>query len=171
MTSEPKSDSSTGFTGLTPADSKSGPGSYQTFGTEELHSVSWPDFTYIITDTSGVAIALRDGKVCLTRPGSRDSGSIHWECVQKDGWLGFRNPISGTYLGHDKAGKLICSATQQKGWEHFCVRAMPGGGYVLLMKHWGELRPVSCILEQGVEALARVENNSTGGLVWRFTEV
>lgn len=35
--------------------------------------------------------------------------SWHWECVEKDGWFGFRNAASGRYIGHDGTKKDVGS--------------------------------------------------------------
>lgn len=78
-------------------------------------------------------ITLLDGQIMLTQADGR--GSIYWECVETKGWLGFRNIVSGGFLGHDIEGTLRCSAEQHQGWEYFCARARPEGGFVLLMTH------------------------------------
>jgi hypothetical protein len=46
-----------------------------------------------------------------------------WECVEKDGWLGFycrvANDDKGAYLGFDVYEVLICAAQEQNKWEDF----------------------------------------------------
>ncbi|KAF2252127.1 hypothetical protein BU26DRAFT_251562 [Trematosphaeria pertusa] len=134
-------------------------------------SVPWPGSTFIISSVStGHAIALRGGQVVLAPPGGRES--IHWECVETKGWLGFRNPVSGKFLGHDgRSGKLRCSGRAHEGWEWFCVRQTPEGGYVLLMTHWEKLWPVGTMMEGGEKVLAKVENAVSDGIVWKFIKV
>jgi hypothetical protein len=133
-------------------------------------SVPWPDSTFIIRSvSSGHVITLRDGQVVLARPGGR--GSIHWACVETKGWLGFRNTVSGRFLGHDKKGRLCCSAEQHQGWENFCVRMTPEGGYVLLMTHFERLWYVGIMVEQGVEKLAKIGDRRFAGIVWEFVKV
>ncbi|KAF2094063.1 hypothetical protein NA57DRAFT_47193 [Rhizodiscina lignyota] len=133
-------------------------------------SVPWPGSTFIIRSISSwQVITLLDGQVVLAPPSS--SGSTHWECVETKGWLGFRSPISGKFLGHDTRGKLCCSAERHQGWENFCVRATPEGGYVLLMTHFERLRHVGIKIEQGVEKLAKIGDGASDGIVWEFIRV
>ncbi|TVY83086.1 hypothetical protein LSUE1_G003040 [Lachnellula suecica] len=124
-------------------------------------SVPWPDSTFIIRSvSSGDVLTLCDGRIVLARPGG--PGSIHWACVETKGWLGFRNTVSGKFLGHDSKGKLWCSVDRHQGWENFCVRMTPEGGYKLLMTHWERL--------WGIEKLAKLEDRSDG-IVWEFVKV
>lgn len=136
-------------------------------------SVPWPGSTYIVySATTGEAIALRNGKVVLTAPSSLDS--FHWECVERGGWLGFRNPVSGKYLGFDEQGRLCCRADKHNLWEKFCVRARPDGGFILLMT-WGcgaeKLLPIGNRKGDTKEMVARVEGEASDGMVWRFGKV
>ena len=129
--------------------------------------VPWPGSTYIIRSVScGKVITLVDGHVALTQPGS--SGSIYWVCVETKGWLGFRNAVSGKFLGHDIRGRLCCTAEQQKGWENFCCRTRPEGGCVLLMTHWERLWHVGLTPERG---LAKVGDGASDGITWEFVKV
>ena len=80
--------------------------------------VPWPGSTFIIRSvSSGHVLTLLDGQVLLAQPGG--PGSIYWACVETKGWLGFRNPVSGKFLGHNKYGGLCCSANQHQEWEKF----------------------------------------------------
>ncbi|KFY29347.1 hypothetical protein V493_02396 [Pseudogymnoascus sp. VKM F-4281 (FW-2241)] len=61
-------------------------------------SIPWPGSTFIIRSvSSGRVITLLNGDVELSAPGGR--GSIHWACVETNGWLGFQNLASGEFLG------------------------------------------------------------------------
>ena len=138
-------------------------------------SVPWPGSTYIISHgTSGSAITLDRGRVTLAPSGGppSSSGSIYWDCVEVNGWLAFRHRVSGKYLGYDKGGSLICGAGQPKEWEQFCARAVPQGGFILLMTHWHELKPVGVIDGQKIVKLG--QNHKTkiaDGTVWKFVKV
>jgi hypothetical protein len=133
-------------------------------------SVPWPGSTFIIRSVStGHVITLLDGKVVLASPGGR--GSIHWACVDTKGWLGFRSTVAGRYLGHDERGFLSCSAGRMRGWENFCARARPEGGYVLLMTHFERLWMVGFKEERGVRKLAKVGEKEVDGMVWEFVKV
>ena len=132
--------------------------------------VPWPSSTFIIRAiSSGHVLTLLDGQIILTQPGGH--GSIHWVCVETKGWLGFRNTISGKFLGHDNRGRLCCSADRHQGWEYFCVRMRPEGGCVLLMTHSGSLWHVGIRVEQGVEKLAKIGDGGTDGMDWEFIRV
>src|ERR1700712_4541908 len=76
-------------------------------------SVPWSGHIYIIRSAiTGQVLTLLEGNLVMAKPGGR--GSIHWACVEKNGWLGFRNPVSGKFLGHDQVGNLRCIVDQQK---------------------------------------------------------
>ena len=105
----------------------------------------------------------------LAPPGS--FGSPHWECVETEGWLGFRNVASYGYLGRDGQWLLCCSAKWHREWEKFHLGSRSEGGYALLMTHWGKLKPVGIKQENGEEKLTMLEHWSTNGIVWEFVEV
>lgn len=131
-------------------------------------SIPCPGSTFIIRSTaSGRVLTLLDGQVVLAAPGGR--GSIHWVCGETKGWLGFQNLASGKFLGHNIWGRMCCEADRQQGWERFCARMTLGGGYVLLVTHWGELWRVRGYVEQGVEMLERTGGGE--GIVWEFVRV
>jgi hypothetical protein len=133
-------------------------------------SVPWPGSTFLIRDVeTGYLITLQDGQIILGQPGGR--GSIHWQCVETKGWLGFRNTVSGRYLGHDQGGRLRCSAERHQGWENFCVRLRPEGGYVLLMTHFERLRHVGVKVHNGIQRLGKLGDGGSDGIVWEFVKV
>lgn len=163
----PNHDDSSRYTGTTPPESVATdvPDHHDLLGGAKPISmlVPWPGSTYIIRSVaSGHVVTLLDGRILLTQPGGR--GSIHWVCEETKGWLGFRNTVSGKFLGHDKWGKLSCFADRHRGWEHFCNRPRPEGGCVLLMKHWDSLWQIGIKEEQGEEELAKIENGDGVGL-------
>jgi len=133
-------------------------------------SVPGPGFTFIIRSVScGRVITLLDGQIVLTQLGG--CGSTRWACVETNGWLGFKNLVSGKFLGHSKNGRLQCSAERHLGWERFHVRPRREGGYVLLMTNWDDLWPVGIKVEQGVEYLAKFNKGGSDGIIWEFIEV
>ena len=132
--------------------------------------VPWPGSTFIIRSVStGHVLTLLDGQVVLKKPGSR--GSIYWACVETKGWLGFRNTVSGRFLGHEAKGRLCCLAERHQKWEYFCVRMRPEGGCVLLMTHYERLWHVGIKVEEGEAKLAKIGDGGTGGIVWEFAQV
>ena len=163
--SEP--DTSTDYTSTTP-----------TVDDEDIHhtiqainsSVPWPGSTYIIRAAgSANVLSLLNGNVVLASPGSR--GATHWECTESGGWLGFKEPASGKFLGFNFWGKLCCTGTKQLAWENFCARMRPDGGYVLLMTHWERLWPVGWREEFGKQILSKVDKAAEDGIVWDFMKV
>ena len=135
--------------------------------------VPWPGSDFIIRSvSSGQVITLHEGQIKLSAPGTC-RGCIHWACVESKGWLGFRNKVSGIFLGHDAKGILYCSAKAHSKWEWFCVRPRPEGGCVLLMTHHDGLWRVGVKEEQGVEKLAKIEDQDGeyDGMVWEFAKV
>lgn len=133
-------------------------------------SVPWPGSIFNIRCiSSGHVITLLEGQIVLNQPGGR--GSIEWECVETKGWLGFRNVVSGKFLGHDKNGRLWCSVERHQGWEYFCARMRPDGGCILLMTHFERLWHVGIKVEQCVEKLAKIEGGSSDSIVWEFVQV
>lgn len=71
-------------------------------------------------------LTLCDGELLLI-PNPR--GGSFWYCVRKAGWYGFRNTVSGTYLGSD-ASSSIC-ARQHSFSEFFTAERDVDGGYIL----------------------------------------
>ncbi|PVH79473.1 hypothetical protein DL98DRAFT_516075 [Cadophora sp. DSE1049] len=133
------------------------------------YSVPKPGSTFIIRSVwSRNIITLLKGQVVLGPPGS--FGSPHWECVETDGWLGFRNVASYGFLGRDDQWLLCCSVKWHRGHEKFHIRGRSEGGCVLLMTHWGKLRPVGIKEEKGEKRLAMIETGDTNGIVWEFVE-
>ncbi|KAK6613766.1 hypothetical protein H4I96_00087 [Botrytis cinerea] len=115
----------------------------------------------------GKMITLEDGNLQL-KPDS-GMGGCHWVCVEKDGWLGFRNCISGTYIGHDGRGKFYAKATRHKDYESFCVRKHPDGDYLLLTRHWSKLWKMD--IKRNDDGLNELVETETGGTTWQFVKV
>jgi hypothetical protein len=93
-----------------------------------------------------------------------DAGS-HWTCFEKDGWLGFRNPVSGTYIGHDGGGKFWAKVSHHRNNEYFVAKKHPGCGYEILMLHDLQFRKMH-VGEN--DCLVEAENGNT---LWEFVPV
>jgi hypothetical protein len=77
--------------------------------------IPWPGSTYTISTLStGAFLTLTSGTVTLSplRPFALRSAPPpqRWQCVEANGWLGFRDAASGLYLGYDAKGRLVCRA-------------------------------------------------------------
>jgi hypothetical protein len=139
-------------------------------------SVPWPSSTFIIRySKTGEVLTLVDGQLVLTKPGGR--GCFRWDCVENNGWLGFRNEVSGKYIGIDYQAELVCTVMHHKWYEQFIARPVPEGGYLLLMRHEGKtfggcgdtLRLVGTKEKDGKKKLSKVE--SADGIIWDFVRV
>ncbi|KAJ5607133.1 hypothetical protein N7537_003752 [Penicillium hordei] len=137
--------------------------------------------TFVIRDPqSGLVITLKDGKLGLA-PGDKadsfinydDGRGSHWRCVEnKDRWLGFKNAVSGEFIGHDnnkKNWRFMAKVEAHNEWEFFCVRQHPDGGHELLMKHWGGFRAMQVGGNDNRELV--VAGEGQGGMAWEFLKV
>jgi hypothetical protein len=116
---------------------------------------------------------LHDGHITLASPNSR--GSTIWHCVESDGWLRFRNKVTGKFLCHCRGDpRLYCSAKEGTSLRHFTITPVSGGGngrYILQMADWWTLRPVVVFVEAGVQRLGRTGDKLADGEVWEFVRV
>ncbi|KAF2228672.1 hypothetical protein EV356DRAFT_497838 [Viridothelium virens] len=117
--------------------------------------------------SSGEFITLFEGQIVLALPHGRES---HWMCVGDEEWSGFKNLISGRFLGRDEHWRLVCDQKWHREWEKFRVKERRGGGSVLIMKHWSTLRPIGTKMENDVEKLAMIENWESDEMIWEFIE-
>ncbi|KAI1378544.1 hypothetical protein F4677DRAFT_443032 [Hypoxylon crocopeplum] len=133
---------------------------------KSVETAPCPGQTYMIRDpTSQRLITLSRGRLCL-EDHAGDRGGYHWECVETKGWLGFRNPAFNVYIGHDGHDAIVAEKSNHKGWEYFCVRRHPDGGYLLLSRWWDDLWKVD-IARDG-HSLIRKDH---GGVAWEFVKV
>ncbi|KAL6693850.1 hypothetical protein J3F84DRAFT_380087 [Trichoderma pleuroticola] len=96
----------------------------------ENHPIPGKSFMIQTRNKPNLILALKYGKlVWLERP--IPSGGHIWRCVEKDGWLGFRNMTSGTYFGYNKEGKIVATQNQHKQQERFAAMRKENGGYML----------------------------------------
>lgn len=142
-------------------------------------AVPWPGRVFILrTIPSNRILTLRDGQVVLSKPtpNYHTCKSNHWSCIENKGWLGFRNVVSGKFLGHDWNGRIVCVADWHKKFERFDVRHRPQekgcpGGYVLMLTHRDCLWHIDLREEGGAERLAKYGEGCAEGLSWEFIEV
>jgi hypothetical protein len=115
-----------------------------------------------------------NGEVILDKPGGL--GTFRWRCVEKDGWLGFQDPVSAMYLGHNERW-LPCAVKKHSTWEHICPRKRPKGGYILLVMFGNRLVPLGArpdMNEKGTEQKVPLVKNTDwkdDGMAWDFIEV
>ncbi|PTB58441.1 hypothetical protein M431DRAFT_505941 [Trichoderma harzianum CBS 226.95] len=110
---------------------------------------------------------------CLLQP-IPGGGSI-WHCHKKFGWLGLRNTVSGTYLGHDNDGTICAKRASHWINEYLTVDRDESGGQILhvLVKSTTTMgierieRMQVCLSEDGKSLVPRKE----GGAVWDFIDL
>lgn len=131
--------------------------------------VPWPGKTFIIMQKGTTqAITLLDGH--LSMQDAIDfigQDSNRWMCVEQNGYFGFYNKSTMTYLGHDNKGNVTASARKLAGWELITPRRHPNGGYQLLSPHWAETLH-SFNVAGGTGKLVRVPHGDT---IWEFETV
>ncbi|KAM0165102.1 hypothetical protein ACHAPG_000353 [Botrytis cinerea] len=122
--------------------------------------------TFMIRDRNhGGVITLKEGVLQIS-PNVPRAGGCHWTCIERDGWFGFRNCVSGQFFGHDSKGKFYCKVTHHRNNEWFCTRAHPSGGHLLLMLHGDKFRQMKI----GNDDTKLVETDGEG-TAWDFIEV
>jgi hypothetical protein len=134
--------------------------------TDCTESVPYPGAHFIIRQhDSNKVITLVGGELQLVE-GINPKGGYHWECIEKDRWLGFRNCVSGTIIGHNNSKKFVARADKHQSYEFFTLRPSPQGGYELLTKHNYELWSMN-IGDNGNELVETKEP----GVLWDFLKV
>ncbi|RYP53432.1 hypothetical protein DL768_001577 [Monosporascus sp. mg162] len=132
-----------------------------------VETVPWPGNTFVIRErATGRAITLVDGKLCLKNWYCAGDRGAHWVCEGKEGWLGFRNPVSGTYIGHSDRGNFCANATKHEPWEYFCAIRHPEGGYLLLKRHGAALWKMDVTADG-----CRFYETEDEGTVWEFVKI
>ncbi|RYP61679.1 hypothetical protein DL769_007608 [Monosporascus sp. CRB-8-3] len=127
-------------------------------------TVPWPGKSYIIRhQATGQAITLVDGKVCPDHWNSECNCTARWICNERDGWLGFRNPVSCTYLGIGTSSSRGAIEVVDQG--DICARKNPDGGNILLVKQRDSL------LKIDVDNRDTLVTSARCGAVWVFSEI
>ncbi|KAL6690489.1 hypothetical protein J3F84DRAFT_353388 [Trichoderma pleuroticola] len=92
-----------------------------------------------------------------------------WKCVKRLGWYGFRNVVSGSYLGHDGHSKIHAVMSHHEPFEYFMAERHEDGGYVLLTRHGEELWQVA--ISKDGKSLVEKKAEEGAGTAWDFVEV
>ncbi|OTB18056.1 hypothetical protein K445DRAFT_56017 [Daldinia sp. EC12] len=129
-------------------------------------TVPWPGHTFIIREPiSGKQLTIVRGELRL-EPHKGDQGGYHWICVEKNGWLGFCDPIHNMFMGHDSLGTFVAQVRHHKPHEYFCTQRHPDGGYLLLTNYKDWLWKMA-IAEDG----QKVVTTKGEGTAWEFVKV
>ena len=143
-------------------------------------SVPRPGRTYRIhLKGTDKVIMVVDGRVVVQPIAeAKLGGGWNWACVENGNWLGFRNHVSGKYLGRIEIGRMSgntsscirAESSHQRSDEYFCVRQHPDGGYLLFVNASAsgtrELHQVR--LDSDEKGLV---GKHKGGALWLFEEV
>lgn len=133
---------------------------------ESMETPPYAGNTYAIRELkSGRLVTLINGNLRLENC-TGEQGGWHWHCEEKQGWLGFRSPVSGTYMGHDTEGNFWANYGHHLGHEYFCARRHPNGGYVLLMRQEDELRKMTVD-----DSSCKLVMTTGEGTLWDFEKV
>ncbi|RJE27136.1 hypothetical protein PHISCL_00489 [Aspergillus sclerotialis] len=129
--------------------------------------VPWAGDTLVIQQRgTGRVIAVTDDRsVRLVTVDNVGTGEgCHWECVEKNGWFGFKH--AGRYLGHDN-NNFRADARFHRQHENFCVRKHPDGGYQLRNLHRWTFRNMGI----GKDGQKLVVAKNDDGALWDFRKV
>lgn len=114
-------------------------------------------------------IALLFGELVLIDEQSTAQGWL-WKCVKKSGWYGFRNVVSGSYLGYKGQSKTLQACMpHHKNNEYFMTERHEDGGYVLLTIHGEELWQVA--ISKDGKSLVEKKAEEGAGTAWDFVEI
>ncbi|KAK8009968.1 hypothetical protein PG990_008933 [Apiospora arundinis] len=127
-------------------------------------AVPWPGDVFLITEKesgrpitreSGGQVALGNMKGTLTVP-----AESQWLCVGDNNHIGFQNPKTGCYLGHNDKDRMNALAPQFKDWEYMIARPHPKGGYQLLSQHNLEKLKLYVVDEDGRSLVRRMHGTT-----------
>ncbi|KAK3984709.1 hypothetical protein QBC44DRAFT_336495 [Cladorrhinum sp. PSN332] len=135
---------------------------------------------FMITDeTFQHALALHDGDIQLidlTAAHEHLGACWIWKCVERSGWLGFRNAASGTYLGADCSGSGWLRTHSQFLDDSNRICLLPqadGKGFTMRISVKHELRKVEVAavsLWDPSEHVFKTAVDITNEMVWCFVE-
>ncbi|KAK6958027.1 hypothetical protein Daesc_000820 [Daldinia eschscholtzii] len=100
--------------------------------------------TYMIRHVdTGRAVTLADGDLVLRTDVGTDGG-WRWHCSENDnGWLRFRETVSGAYLGRDGYGGFRAKEQSPGKGEHLLIRPREAGGCNIFAMDWWTLMAMS----------------------------
>ncbi|KAI0864737.1 hypothetical protein F4860DRAFT_528447 [Xylaria cubensis] len=135
-------------------------------------SVPEPGNTYKIVEVdSERAISLVRGSLTLVLDTST-RGGWQWDCEEHpNGWIGFREAVSGKFLGHDNKGGYIAQASKLDSWESFVLRRRAAGGYNLCVKYGHKLKPMGISESDGPTPKLVDAKSSEEAARWEFYKI
>ncbi|QPH06298.1 hypothetical protein C2857_004677 [Epichloe festucae Fl1] len=128
----------------------------------------------VVERSTGKALAVVNGKLELQAcDGTGTFGSQwhwHWDCSLKNGWLGFRNRVTGRYLGYESnkrnpTGEISNEAIEHGAFERLHASRSSDGSHILYAPYHDELRRIKSGVT-GEFFLGKI-----GGIEWEFIKV
>ncbi|KAI0867645.1 hypothetical protein GGS24DRAFT_267648 [Hypoxylon argillaceum] len=99
-------------------------------------------------------------------------GGWHWHCEENEiGFIGFRNAVSGRYLGHNNKGGYIARSKKMRTKELFLLRPRNQGGYNLCIAPWVRLKPMGIADEDGPTPKLVHASSYDKAVHWAFVSV
>lgn len=134
-----------------------------------VYSIPWPGNTYIILEKASeqVIYTKSNGDVWIDGTSGEHDPYAHWQCVEQNGYFGFKNVRTGGYLGHDGGDGIKATARALLPWELFTTRKHPEGGYQVLLPHYWHTLMLLSVAENG----KRLHRRDHGTTVWEFIKV
>lgn len=109
-------------------------------------------------------ITLCDGEVKLLPNPTSTDGSF-WYCVRTGGWYGFRNTVSGTFLGRHTAGSIYAAQRFHSANEYFTVERDVNGGYIMHVFSSQDTRLIPVSISEDTHSLIHGKEE---GVAWEF---
>ncbi len=173
--SQPSNDHTVANTPTHTSNTIHGPGPKGNFSMEQyMESVPWPGRTFMIRNRASDQILAREnGNLVLKGIAELAPCGWRWACVEHpEGWFGFRETSSGTYLGRDNQGGFRARATEHKGREQFDARRHPDGGYQLLSIHWWNRQRMAVDMKtQRVVEITGLGDTAEAAARWDFVQI
>lgn len=136
-----------------------------------MASIPEPNHVYMMREVRlDKVLTVSEGELAL-KEHADTRGGWQWHCEElPNGWMGFRDAVSGRYLGHDNRGGYIVQAKKLLDWESFVIRHRKGGGYNLFVKYGHKLKPMGLAVRDGKWKLVDAPTPEKIGM-WAFIEV
>ncbi|GAP90657.1 putative sis protein [Rosellinia necatrix] len=141
-------------------------------GSTEIFSPRGPAAgqTYLIRErATGRVLQVRGGRVRVVEADADPRGGCYWACEESLGWLGFRETVSGGFLGRDGNFGFRAAAQAHLPWEWFVVSPRGTDGCRLQSPHWLSLRWVGLGGRDGRSLVDVTEPEKA--VLWEFVEV
>ncbi|KAJ2989681.1 hypothetical protein NUW58_g3349 [Xylaria curta] len=137
-----------------------------------LTSVPEPGRIYMIREKTSGEILTHANGVPTVLLGAGTRGGWQWKCEEHpDGYLGFRDVVSGRYLGRGNKEVYVVEAKKLDARESFVLRPRDPEGYNLCAKDGHKLKPMGITARSGIETRLIDALNYKEAARWVFIKV